>query len=296
MTISQLNKLYQRKENYIYSKIKGLEGDVSGLQGKLLELLTSEYIGRIQTKDGKVIVNAYNMRLAAELDSVFDKFNILFQKSVLKSFGNDMLKITEYTSDYFKGAGFSAKKLNSIQQSMDYISARIGISDKGEILKGSYLDTLSQNPEVRRQFKDYVLNSVAGQKDYQGFVKGFKELVVGNKEVNGALQNYYDQYAYDSFNQVDAAISSHFANELKLTYFVYFGSIITTSREFCVKRHGKVFSIKETETWKNDPTLPGKSKEGYNPLIDRGRWRCRHSIQYIPDLLACKKGKTEACE
>jgi hypothetical protein len=53
--------------------------------------------------------------------------------------------------------------------------------------------------------------------------------------------------------------------------------------------------VEETETWKDDLTLPGKSKEGYNPLIDRGRWRCRHSIRYIPKELACDM-RPDLCE
>lgn len=289
MTLSELNKLYRRKENYIDSKLKSLNEDVLRLQTKLLELITSDYVGKFQTEGGKVVVNEKNMYLAAEMDTLMDRFDNSFQKSVLKDFGNDMLHTTEYTMDYFKGMGYADKKLKSIEKGLGYISRRIGISSKGRILKNSYLDTLSKNPEVRRELKDFILNSVAGQKNYSEFLRGFKELVVGGKDITGALERYYRQYAYDSFNQVDAAINKHFADELDLKYFVYFGSIITTTRPFCRKRAGKVFSVKETKKWKNDPDLIGKSKAGYNPLIDRGRYNCRHSIQYIPEEVAFKK-------
>jgi hypothetical protein len=191
--------------------------------------------------------------------------------------------------------GFAARKLASIEKNMGFISTRIGITAKGNIMKGSYLDSLSQNAEVRNELKNFVLNSVAGQNDYGSFLKGLKERIVGNPEAPGIMERYYRQYAYDSFNTVDAAINKHFADELELEYFVYFGSLIADSRQFCIKRAGKVFSVKETETWINDPTLIGKSKEGYNHLIDRGRWNCRHSIQYIPKELACKK-RPELCQ
>jgi hypothetical protein len=191
--------------------------------------------------------------------------------------------------------GFSAKKLNDIAKGLGYISERIGISEKGNILKGSYLDSLSQNPEVRRELKNYVINSVAGQKNYAEYLRGMKELIVGNDQVEGTLQRYYRQFAYDTYNQVDSAINKNFADSLGLTHFIYTGSLIKNSREFCIKRAGKVFSIEETKDWKDDPDLPGKSNEDYNPLIDRGRWNCRHSIRYISQELACEM-RPELCE
>lgn len=296
MTAKELNDLYQRKENYIDSKLNILDKSVKGLQRNLLELINSDYVGKFQTDDkGVILANEHNMRLAAQLEGVMDKYNAVFQKSFLKDFGQEMLGVTKFTTDYFKGAGYSAKKLSSIEEGLGFISTRIGITDKGNIIKGSYLDSLSQNAEVRKELKDFVLNSVAGQKDYVSFLKGIKEKVVGNPEAPGIMERYYRQYAYDSFNQVDAAINKHYADELGLEYFVYFGSLVRDSRQFCKKRAGKVFTTEEADQWINDPTLPGKDKQGYNPLIDRGRWNCRHSIQYIPKELACKK-RPELCQ
>ena len=282
----RLTDLFQRKENYINSKLKSLTGDVATMQRRLLELIMSDYVGKFQVEDGKIIVNEYNMRLAREVETLMDRFSDKFQKSVLKEFANDMLKLTDFSVDYYKGMDFSAKRLNDIVENMRFISERIGISNKGNILKGSYLDSLSQNAEVRKEIKNFVINAVAGQKNYSEYLKGIKELIVGNDQVEGSLQRYYSQFAYDTYNQVDSAINKNFADNLGLTYFIYMGSLIDTSREFCRQRAGKAFSVKETEDWKDDPTLPGKSKEGYNPLIDRGRWNCRHSIRYIPKELA----------
>jgi hypothetical protein len=295
MKKQELKNLYQRKENYIDSKLKSLEGEVSTMQRRLLEMIMGDYVGRFQVKDGLIVVNEYNMRLARELEEIMDKFNFKFQKSVLKEFATGMLKVTDFSVDYYKGMGFSESKLNSIAEGLGYISERIGISESGRILKDSYLDSLSQNAEVRKEIKNYVINSVAGQKNYGEYLKGMKELIVGNDLVEGTLQRYYKQFAFDTYNQVDSAINKTFADSLGLKHFIYMGSLKDTSRQFCIDRAGKVFSVEETETWKDDPTLPGKSKEGYNPLIDRGRWNCRHSIRYISQELACET-RPELCE
>lgn len=288
--------LYQRKENYIDSKLKSLEGDVSTMQRRLLEMIMSDYVGKFRVDEsGKIIVNEHNMRLARELEMVMDKFNQKFQKSILKEFANGMLKTKDFSIDYYKGMGFSEKMLNSIAENMGFISERIGISETGQILKDSYLDSLSKNSEVRKELKDYVINSVAGQKSYSDYLKGMKELIVGNDQVEGTLQRYYRQFAYDTYNQVDSAINKNFADNLGLKHFIYMGTLKDNSREFCIKRAGKAFSVAETDTWKDDPDLPGKSKEGYNPLIDRGRWNCRHKIRYISQELACEM-RQDLCE
>jgi len=282
----RLNDLFLRKENYIDSKLKGLEGDVRTMQRRLLELIMSDYIGKFKVEDGKIIVNEYNMRLAREVEDLMDRFSAKFQKSVLKDFAADMLKLTDFSSDYYKGMGFSEAKIKSIEEGLGFISERIGITDKGNIIKNSYLDSLSENSEVRKEIKDFVINSVAGQKNYAEYLKGMKELIVGNELVEGALQKYYSQFAYDTYNQVDSAINKTFADNLGLTHFIYMGSLIDTSRAFCIKRAGKAFSVEETKDWKNDPDLiDKKTKDTYNPLIERGRYRCRHSIRYISEEL-----------
>jgi len=296
MNQQEQNKLYLRKENFIDSKLKVLEKEVSGMQKNLYEMIASDYVGKFDTKDGKLIPSEKNMRLARELEVIMNNFSNIFQKSVLKDFANNMLKVTDFSIDYFNGMGYSKKKLNDIKKGMGYISERIGISDKGNILKGSYLDSLSKNAEVRKGLKDFVINSVAGQKNYPEYLKGMKEMVVGKAGTDGILQRYYRQFAYDTYNQVDSAINLHFADSLEMEYFIYSGSVIDTTRPFCRKRAGKVFSIDETKDWKNDPDLiDKKTKQSYNPLIDRGRYNCRHSIRYISKELACQK-RPELCE
>jgi hypothetical protein len=178
---------------------------------------------------------------------------------------------------------------------MAAIERSIGFSE-GELVKGGYLDELTKMSPLRMELKNYVINSVASSKGYSEYLKGWTELIKSAPGLDGRLKSYYRQYAYDTFNQVDATVNLQYAEALDLKYFIYAGSIIDTSRAFCIKRAGKTFSTEETKTWKNDPTLPGKSKAGYNPLIDRGRWRCRHSIKYITDETACRTGKKEACK
>ncbi|HNR55534.1 MAG TPA: hypothetical protein PKJ19_10215, partial [Flavobacteriales bacterium] len=99
---------------------------------------------------------------------------------------------------------------------------------------------------------------------------------------------------FDTYQYLDRASSDAYATKLGLDAFIYAGGLIETSRDFCIKRNGKVFSRKEAEReWPKDPTLPRTKKEresgvlvGYDPLRDMGRWNCRHRIRFISDALA----------
>jgi len=99
---------------------------------------------------------------------------------------------------------------------------------------------------------------------------------------------------YDTYAQFDRATNKEFATRLDLKFFIYSGGLIETSRKFCMKRDGKLFSTKEAErTFSKDPTLPRTVSErgsgaliGYNAVIDMGRWNCRHLARYVSKEMA----------
>jgi hypothetical protein len=76
MKKQELKNLYQRKENYINSKLKSLDTEVKTMQRRLLEMIMSDYVGKFRIDEtGKIIVNEYNMRLAREIEVLMDKFS-----------------------------------------------------------------------------------------------------------------------------------------------------------------------------------------------------------------------------
>jgi hypothetical protein len=126
-------------------------------------------------------------------------------------------------------------------------------------------------------------------KDY---IKLLKVHITGTENIDGSLVKYYKGFAFDTYQQFDRVSNVEYAKELDLQAFIYEGGLIETSREFCIKRDGKVFTIDEAATWVNDPTLPKTKEERetgvviYNPLEDFGRFNCRHMIRYISNEIA----------
>lgn len=298
---NKIRDIWKRKDDYITSRLDLLAKRVDGSQNTLLSSMVSDYFGEFKLDDkGNLKPTVGNMRLALKIDKLFDALDDETLRRINTQFGEDMLRLTPINGKYYSAMGTPADVVKSISEKVGFVEQGIGLKD-GKIVKGGYLDTLTKAPEVRQRLKDYVTSSVANKKGFQEYLKGMKEIVVGTKIRDGALERYYKQFGYDTFNQTDAAINKHYADSLDLTWFVYTGSIIDTSRAFCIKRAGKTFSTEETEKWKCDPTLIGKPKgkkcdDAYNPLIERGRWNCRHTIRYITEDLACNNGRKEACE
>ena len=280
----RINALWRRKENFINTKLSGMEKSVNGLADTLLSQLITDYLGKFDTKDGVLLSNTHNMSLVTQLEKQFEKFSKKAAALNLQ-YGKDMLKTGTFSKDYYAAFPDVAEEtLKSLTSNLGYIDKMIGISGD-KIISGSFLDTLSTMPEVQNRLKNFVLSNVAGNNSYASYLKGMGEMIKGTAGSEGILQRYYRQYAYDTFNNVDAAINKHYAQGVGFKYFIYHGSVIDTTRAFCRKRAGKVFSIVETKTWSGDPDLIGKAA-GYVPLIERGRYNCRHSIKYISDVLA----------
>ena len=67
---------------------------------------------------------------------------------------------------------------------------------------------------------------------------------------------------------------------------------VRTSRPFCVKNNGKVFTTEEAQSWEN--TIGDKNgvqwnDDPYNPLTDMGGFNCRHLPNFISNQEAISR-------
>lgn len=265
----------------------GLDKRVIELQKKLLQEL--QQIIEWLDFDGKLIKNTpENIRQLNRMEGLMDRFQRDFTNEELRAFAQDILGVGRMTVGYYEAIG----QVVAVDKILDMIRDVIGVDQQGNLLRGGYLDKLGRSDEVRSKLRDYVLQSVVQKRNLSSFQKGLKDLIVGNDETEGVLQKYWRQYAFDVFNAIHEIANTTIADQLGLQYFIYQGSIIPTTREFCRKRAGKVFNTEETKAWKDDPDLiDKKTKEQYNPLVDRGRYNCRHFLNYISDEVAVELKK-----
>ena len=274
-------------KQFIHKALLSFQSDVEDLQDELSKLISDTYTSDFKTKNGLITQSVYNINLQNKIDDVFKVFMLKYQNSVMENFANSLLKLSDINADYFIELGFDKTLIKNIQKQTNFIQKSIGLVDN-KIVPGGYFDRISAGIEVRDQLKNYVLRSVNGKKDLKEFQKGFKNLIVGSSDKqNGLLQRYHRQYTYDTLSQVDRAENSFMADQLDLRFFVYEGGLIDDSREFCINKDGELFHVSEAEEWRNDPNLiDSATSDAYIPLIELGRYNCRHRLRYVTDEMA----------
>lgn len=283
-----LESLDDKKVRFIDKNLLYIDSEASAIQKQLLDFIITDFISQLDFKDGKLVNSVKNFRIINQFDSMLDDFSESYLRPFVANIGTEMLALTPMNAAYFTAVGAKKTTIDNLVNKLSYLSERIGIDKKGEVIAGSYLDSLAKTPELRTELKDYVTKNVINESGLKSFQIGFKDLLSNTADTDGAMTKYYKQYTYDTFNQVDETINSYMADSLKLTYFIYSGTLIKTSRCFCRKRLHKVFNVKDTEQWVHDKSLP--VTPNYNPLIDRGSYNCRHNIRYISDEMAIEMG------
>jgi hypothetical protein len=271
--------IFAKREAFINGSISTLDANTKRAAEKLLDAILKEYAEKMVVVDGKIVWSAQNVKLISELDKIIDKFQGYLQNNVLAPVAQDMIATTEFSRAYFTTIGFKAATLDQVGKSLESLNRTIGIGADGTLLKGGYLDNLSQVGTVRDEIKQQVVNSIAQKQDFRSFQKSMKNLIVGNDKVNGKLQSYYQQYTHDVYWSVANSRDNLYALQLGLDWFMYGGDIMATTRPFCRKKVGKVFSRKEAKAWEKE-TWAGKN-EPYDPFVLPGGYNCRHHLQWI---------------
>ncbi len=96
------------------------------------------------------------------------------------------------------------------------------------------------------------------------------------------MRKYSSQIAHDSVMQFDGKFTKYKGDQIGIKQYKYSGTRIDTTRDFCARHIGRVFTDKEARRlWENNNW---KGKSGSDPFVDRGGYRCRHSwIIYNPE-------------
>lgn len=199
----------------------------------------------------------------------------------------------------------------SAQVIKNRIESGIGFTDDPKLLE--LLEDKNVESKIKQLLYDYV-NPQRNLSDCVAEIKcitGIKHIVSRSKLHERDLYRSIYDLAYNVYQHYEAVYNLTFATGIRMTYFIYQGGIDNDSRDFCVAHSNKVWSIEESEQWKEWTPYYGiknnqfpedyeiKQKdiyavpdyldyEGYNPLIDRGGYNCRHQLSFITENLALK--------
>lgn len=260
------------------------------MQQALITALRDKMIDNLETVDGKIIDSPNNMRLVNAVERIFDRFDITYGGRLAGQMTDDLFSIGTLNEEYYALYRFTtARRFQSIKTQVNRtLRASLGIDSEGNLTRGGYIDLLINDTTLRRKVANMTYNAVRQGKPLSDFRKGLAVIIEGTEEAEGELLKYYRTFAYDKYQEYDRAYNTEFAKRLDLKAFRYAGGLIETSRDFCEHRNGKVFTVEEAQSWADDPELPRTKAEqdagvvtDYNPLVNMGRWNCRHAVRFI---------------
>lgn len=303
-TPKRISRLLLARQAYIDKNVAALRRSVMRSQDKILEGMLSSIVPRLDTRGGVILDTMKNYRLLTAVDVVYDKISALASTDIVSRMGSVTAGISDQSARYFQIVSPQlVDKLNKVSAiTKTKMDLRIGL-DAGKMIRGGFMETVLKNEGMKGEIKQFVSRAVTGQFSMADFNRGMNRIITGAGEVSGGLDKQFQQFGYDLYSQYDAAYNANLAEELDFEYFIYQGGLIPESRDFCREHNNRVYSRKEAEEWRNwTPSKAVNISEfkqknlnevpsylgyaGYEPLVDRGGYNCRHMPGYIPDSMA----------
>jgi hypothetical protein len=305
----RISEILKQKQSFIDAQRSKLESSVVKLQSKLFDDIITSLVPELDIKDGLIQDNAKNYRLLSVLDKTYKDFQVVSNQVVFTQVVNATSKIAELSGSYFQimlSGDLPARFENIVSKADKLINLKIGL-DGGKLTRGGFLQSFFDSNTIGTELKQMTSKAVTSNMNMKDYVSLLREKITGSTDSNGLYERQFQRYAYDLYQQYDAAYNMMLGNEFGFTYFIYQGGLIGDSRDFCAAHNNKVWSIDEAQDWANWTPAIGeypvgyevKAKDlntvpsylgyaGYDPLIDRGGFNCRHALGWINDDLAFK--------
>lgn len=277
------------KQDFIEKRNAAIQSKINQLQEEIYNNLIPDFLAMAKLQEIKKESNKSNLAQLNRLEAQLKKGMTNGFPDVMRETVKASRAMGDLNQMYFSTL-VDSDRLDEIRDKTDRIvNRRLGIDDNGKILKDGFVDKTLRTNRVQREFIKEVKRLVSTNTDIQSMQKQLKAFIVGNENNAGLVNRYYRTFATDILNNIDRGNSLIYANELDLNYGYYSGGLIKSSRSFCIKNNGKIFSRQQMESWKNDPFIKkmyGDKIDDYDPLITPGGYGCLHSIDWVTNELA----------
>lgn len=283
----KLIKKIEAKADWIDRSMDALQELIKAKEIEFARAFLELFMDKLDTQDNVLLTTENNKRLLASIDRIFATLKSGISTQIITKMVKDVNHIISENSEFYgRMSNMSNKEFNLKSKTIkDIVYDRLGLDEDGALKKEGYMQGLLDTSEVRNKIKDYSYRGVLTKSGFESFKNGAKDLIAGEPGKLGAFSKYHRNYAFDIYSEVDAMNSKMFKDQLGLKYFIYNGGIIKNSRSFCIRKAGRVFTVDETESWADESDNTAQ-QPNYDPLINRGGYGCRHSIDYINETMA----------
>ncbi len=252
--------------------IDGMESTQSELYRELQTL-----VKEMDTKGNRLQNNRFNISM---LNRMRDKFREWLRDAgyyeQITEFGKSYKTILDQADSYFMELGFEGtltdRDLNTLRQ----------------ITRDDLSFMRSRDKDVLNTTYETIVNGIHSRRDWRDLDKALRDLHTDTKEARGLLKRYIGTYSNTAFAAFDRRVMQIKANQFNIDLFLFAGSSLKDSREFCMQRVDKVFTRDEINAWQ-EQQWQGK-KRGGNVWIYLGGYNCTHSLNPISEEMAKEFG------
>jgi hypothetical protein len=246
------------------------------IRPKLQQAIEDLYLAKVQTfiKDydkvaGTIVATYGKLPIPAEFKQITEADLVTIQQLKKIAFTQFQNLGNEFTNTLAQEVYQSTLVGKPFSEVVDTIRSKInGIYQQADDRKRQELVNFAQ---------DQIAKGKTNTEDFKTAVDELKQ-TYGSTVTGNNLYSYSSQIVGDALMGFDGQFAKFRADELGLTSYVYYGSIIRDSRDFCVEHANRIFTEEEARAlWQND----WQGKSGSDPFLDRGGYNCRHHWQPV---------------
>jgi len=248
------------------------------IRPKLQQAIEDLYLAKVQTfiKDydkvaGTIVATYGKLPIPAEFKQITEADLVTIQQLKKIAFTQFQNLGNEFTNTLAQEVYQSTLVGKPFSEVVDTIRSKInGIYQQADDRKRQQLVNFAQ---------DQIAKGKTNTEDFKTAVDELKQ-TYGSTVTGNNLYSYSYQIVGDALMGFDGQFAKYRADQLGLTSFVYYGSIIRDSRDFCVEHANKIFTEEEARTlWQSE----WQGKSGSDPFLDRGGYNCRHHWQPVSE-------------
>ena len=247
---------------------KFLNSSINNHQRRLAEAISElekniiNMAKEFKTTDGTLLGPRVNMKQAQKVHAQLKK---LFNDT----YGSAARRVSR---GFNQAANYIQEELGELGIAADFTSVDMDIINT---LKTSTWGTFNQfGLAAQEQMVDKMYGAILGKASFSTLVIAFQGILSGHKDARGRpMSMYANLYANDAIMNFHNSVRMKKAEDAGISLFLYYGNLIATSRDFCIRRVKKVFSKEVIDSWDETPWT-GKSGPAYT---NRGGYNCRHS-------------------
>lgn len=234
-------------------------------------------IDQLDTVGGNIALTDANLQLATQVAELVGQIATTPEYvEALQAFASSFDQQATITEAYMKEVFGRLPEIGSREQIIN--ASRLAALEQ---LTGSALIQ-----ELGAPLQQQILASVqsgATKKEVTKFVKEFLEGGLNGKEAR--LSAYAGTIVDTTFSVFDRTYTQIISKDLDVKYYRYAGTIIKTTREFCIERAGKYFTTDEVKAWGALEWAGQIAGTDENTIFAYcGGWNCRHSILPVAEI------------